>query len=82
MRIRGVNLPGPTEQIIDLLHFGRCDIGISGQRLGDERIGLHLVEQFLTLERQCAHLFCGVRRGQGLIGGVELLTELIGLGPE
>ena len=82
MRVRRVKVPGPTEQIIDLLHFGRRDIRISGQCLGHKVIGLHLVEQLLPLERRGAHLLCGLCRGQGLSGGVELLTELIGLGSE
>ena len=82
MRVRWVKLSGPTEQLIDLLHFGRRDIRIPGQRLRDEGIGLHLIEQLLPLERQCVHLFCRICGGQGLIGRVELLTELIGLGSE
>jgi len=50
--------------------------------LSDKVIGLHLIEQLLSLKRQCMHLLCGIGCGQGHIGRVELLTELFGLSSE
>ena len=79
MRVRRVKLPGSTQQFIDLLHSCRRHISISGQGLSDKGVGLHLIEQLLPLKRQCVHLFCGIGRGQGQIGRVELLTKVFGL---
>ncbi len=80
MRIRRVKLPRPAEQLVDLLHFGRRDIGITSQRLHDEPVSLHLIDDLLALKRQCLHLLGGMCGGQGLICGIELLAKLIGLG--
>ena len=82
MSVRRVKLPGSTQQLIDLSHSRRRHIGISRQGLRHKVVGLHLVEQFLPLKRECVHLLCGIGGGQGHIGGVELLTELFGLSSE
>ena len=79
MRIRRVELSGPTQKFVDSLHFRRRQVRIAGQCLSDERVGLHLIEQLLTLERQGLHRLRRIGGGQGLIGGVEPLTELFGL---
>ena len=82
MPVRWVKLSRPTQKFVDLLYSGRCHVRISSQRLSDEGVGLHLVEQLLPLERQLLYLLRRIGRGQGLIGGIELLTKLIGFGPK
>jgi hypothetical protein len=80
MRIRWVKLPGPVQQLVDLVHFRRCDIRVARQSLGNEGVGLHLVEQLVPLESQRLHLLGRIRDRQGLIRRIKPLTKLFSFG--
>ena len=78
MRVRWVEFFRPTQKVVDLFYSCRCHIRIPCQRFSHEGISLHLIEHLLPLKRQRLHLLRRISRGQGLIGGLELLTKLIG----
>jgi len=82
VRIRGMKLPCLLEQLINLPHFWRRQVRIAAQGLSDKGVGLHLVQKLLPLKRQGLHLFPGVGRRQGLVGNLELVSQLLGLDPK
>lgn len=63
MGVRWVKLFRAVEQFVDLPYAGRCHVRISGQGLGDQGIGLHLIEHVLPLAGQCLHLLRRMSRG-------------------
>jgi len=80
-------LPCLKQEPVDLPHTD-CGIRIDDRRhinpigpgLGHESVRLNVIEELLALLSQRLDLLGRIRRNQGLIGRIELLTELICFG--